>query len=114
MIAQYFYRVKKSYKMKIEFSQFTRYHRYTHTLLTNVVCSVLGIDNVGNIEIYYIVAIRNGIVVHMNVSNVGLGSSGSNSERQDIGSTSEQFPDDGMNSSSCIYCKYWIQTKCCI
>ena len=82
--------------MKIECSQFSKYHRYIHTCVANVICGVLGIDNLGNIEIYHIVAIRNGIVVHLDVSNVGLG---------DINTDSHVHTQDKIASSQSIYSK---------
>ena len=62
-----YYESKKVYKLKIECSKLESYHRYTHKLLQKLLCSVLGIDNSGNIEVFYIVPVRNGIIAHVQV-----------------------------------------------
>ena len=66
--AQYHYRTKKVFKMKIESQKFQSYHRYTHKMLTKSICSVLNIDNIGYIEVFYIVSARNALNVFIQVT----------------------------------------------
>lgn len=70
--ARFHYRTKEIYKMKIECVQFKTWHRYTHTLLTNTICNVLGIDNMGNVQVFYVVPMRQGIMVYMEISNIDM------------------------------------------
>ena len=56
-----FYSKKTTFKMKIECEKFRRQHRYTHKLLEKIICSTLGIDNRGNIEVFYIISARNSL-----------------------------------------------------
>ena len=68
--AKYFYRSRKSYKMRIICEKLQSQHRYTHNLLTKIICHILGIDNVGNVQIFYTYNVRNAIIAYMEVSNV--------------------------------------------
>ena len=73
---EYYYRVKKTFIMKIECKEFRSYHKYIHKLLANVICSVLGIDNTGNvIEVFYIRTARHCIQAYVQVSNFDLNNS---------------------------------------
>ena len=63
--AQYHYRTKKVFKMKIECQKFRSYHRYTHKMLTQSICSVLNIDNIGY---FFIVSARNALNVFIQVT----------------------------------------------
>ena len=74
--AKFFYRAKRTFKMKIECSKFERHHQYTHRLIEKTICSVLGIDNAGNIEVFYIIPIRHAIIAYMEVSNINIDSTG--------------------------------------
>ena len=58
--------------MKIQCEQFQRYHMYTHHLIETTLCRVLGIDNTGNIEVFYILPIRHALVVYLQVSNINV------------------------------------------
>ena len=73
--AQYHYRVKVVYKMRIDCDKLESYHRYTHKLMTKTICGVLSIDNSGNIEVFHIVSARNAIIMYIEVSNLDLGES---------------------------------------
>ena len=68
--ALYHYRVKRTFKMKIECNKLHHYHKYTHNSITDVLCSVLGIDNGTDIEVFYIVPVRQALIVYMEVSSM--------------------------------------------
>ena len=70
--AKYYYRVKKSFKMQIECEKLKSYHQYTHEMIEKSMCYVLGIDNTGNIEVFYIVSAGDAIVVYVQVSEVEI------------------------------------------
>ena len=70
-----FYNKKKTFKMKIECENLRKEHRYTHKLLEDIICSTLGIDNYGNIEVFYIIAARESLVAFIQVSNVNTNNS---------------------------------------
>ena len=69
---QYHYRVKQVYKMRIECDKLESYHKYTHKLMTKTLCSVLSIDNAGNIEVFYVVSARHSIIIFIQVSNTDV------------------------------------------
>ena len=66
---QQVYGTQKVYKMKIVCEKLQSHHRYTHKVLTKSLCSVLGIDNCGDIEVFYVVSARQGIVAYIQVLN---------------------------------------------
>ena len=70
---EYHYRKTKVYKMRIECEKFGSQHKYTHKLLTKTICSILRLDNTGNIQVFYIVSARNAIIAYIEVSNADIG-----------------------------------------
>lgn len=70
---EYHYRVKKVFKMRIDCQKLRSYHKYTHKILTKTMCYVSGIDNTGNIQVFYIVSARNAIIEYIEVTNADIG-----------------------------------------
>ena len=52
--ARFNYRAKKLYQIRIECEYFQPCHRFTHKLICQSLSTALSIDNVGNIEVFYI------------------------------------------------------------
>ena len=65
--AEYHYTTKEVIKMKIECKKLQSYHQYTHKLLTEIICGVLCVDDIGNIEEFYVVSARNAIVAYLEI-----------------------------------------------
>ena len=63
---------QRIYKIKILCEEIKSYHKYTHKLLAKLLCSVLGIDDSGNIQVFYIVGIRHGIIAHVEICTTNL------------------------------------------
>ena len=65
--AEYHYTTKEVIKMKIECDKLKSYHKYIHKLLTEIICGVLCVDDIGNIEVFYIVSARNSIIAYIEI-----------------------------------------------
>ena len=107
--AKYHYRVKKSFKMKIECDNLDSYHKYTHKMIEKSMCYVLGIDNTGNIEVFYIVSARNAIIVYMEISEVEIEkmvsnaiSNANNMNKKGLLSTILEFGVEGSSLSEAL------------
>lgn len=68
----YYYRVKNVFKIKIVCAKFKSVHKYTYKTMTSAMCDALGIDNAGNIEPFYIISIRHGLIAFVEVSDVEI------------------------------------------
>ena len=77
---KFFYSQKRTFKIKIECQNLKSYHKHTHKLLGKIICSTLGIDNRGNIEVFYVLSARQSLVAYLQISNANIdGSKASNS-----------------------------------
>ena len=59
-----------TYKVEIKCDKFKTYHKYTHKLIGHCICSALGIDDIGNIEVFYVISAHKAIVCYVQVSNL--------------------------------------------
>ena len=64
------YNKRKIFKMKIECEKLKKHHKYTHKKVRKTICSTLGIDDNGSIQVFYIIPAHNSLVVYMEVYDV--------------------------------------------
>ena len=97
--AQYYYRAKMVYKMRIDCTSLKSYHKYTHKLMTKAICGVLSVDNSGNIEVFHIISARHAIILYIEVSNLDLGEPGAAPDMMSARSRSASMESNNTNTS---------------
>ena len=74
--AEYHYRVNKLFTVKIECDKLESYHRFSHKVITDILCSIFRIDNSGNnIEVFYVYPVRQALIIYIQISNYGIDTS---------------------------------------
>ena len=86
--------------MQMECEKLKSYHQYTHKMIEQSMCYVLGIDNTGNIEVFYIVSAGNAIVVYIQVSEVEIDTN--NMNKNGLLSTISEFGAEGSSLNEAL------------
>ena len=66
---EYEFREKRRYKMELICDEFKSYHKFTKSILNEIICNLLRID-LFSCEVYYVYNMRNGIVCYIELTNV--------------------------------------------
>ena len=69
---EYVYSKRKYYKLDIEHPDFRHKHQFSHKTMQKILGQILKIDEMYNVDVYYILAKRHGIIVWFELNNFKL------------------------------------------